>query len=269
MGQHRHPVRGVRRSRGGRELRPAQQEHQPPTAQRERRLRRRRRRARSRRGAHERDLQPGRDDRQRERRQRRRPQPRRAAPSPQTGTTTHAAVAGSAGLVDTGNGVIVTGALTGDSPCELSGPPASAGQAGKDAEGHDHRGPFKQVTDHPGRGARAPGRADHRSRCRGQVPDGRDGRGRGLPQVHGVRAVHRRALHEHRARRLVQPGDAVGAALRRHQPRLEDRRPQLPRVPPQRRARRASPDRTTVGTSTTSTAGSASVGAAWSSAPRR
>ena len=55
-----------------------------------------------------------------------------------------AAVAGSAGLVDTGNGFIVSGALTGDSPCERSGPPASAGQTGKDAEGHDHRGPFKQ-----------------------------------------------------------------------------------------------------------------------------
>ena len=57
---------------------------------------------------------------------------------------THAAVAGAGGLVDTGVGVIVTGALTGDSPCELSGPPASAGQTGQDAEGHDHRGPFKQ-----------------------------------------------------------------------------------------------------------------------------
>ena len=66
-----------------------------------------------------------------------------------TGTSaaghTHNAIAGSGGLIDTGNGVIVTGALTGDSPCELSGPPASAGQTGKDAEGHSHRGPFKQV----------------------------------------------------------------------------------------------------------------------------
>jgi hypothetical protein len=56
----------------------------------------------------------------------------------------HAAPAGKAGLVDAGVGVIVTGALTGDSPCEKSGPPASEGQVGKDAEGHDHRGPFKQ-----------------------------------------------------------------------------------------------------------------------------
>ncbi|HEY3724986.1 MAG TPA: hypothetical protein VGN59_16670 [Acidimicrobiia bacterium] len=57
---------------------------------------------------------------------------------------THVAVAGAGGLIDTGAGIIVTGALTGDSPCELSGPPASAGQTGQDAEGHDHRGPFKQ-----------------------------------------------------------------------------------------------------------------------------
>jgi hypothetical protein len=54
-------------------------------------------------------------------------------------------IAGSGGLIDTGNGVIVTGALTGGSRCELSGPPASAGQTGKDAEGHDQRGPYQQV----------------------------------------------------------------------------------------------------------------------------
>jgi hypothetical protein len=50
----------------------------------------------------------------------------------------------SAGLMKTGAGTIVTGALTGDSPCELSGPPASSGQVGKDAEGHNHRGPLLQ-----------------------------------------------------------------------------------------------------------------------------
>ncbi len=61
------------------------------------------------------------------------------------GEHVHSAPIGPAGLIDTGNGFIVTGALTGDSPCERSGPPASAGQTGKDAEGHDHRGPFKQT----------------------------------------------------------------------------------------------------------------------------
>lgn len=39
---------------------------------------------------------------------------------------------------------VITGALTGDSPCEKSGPPASVGQTVKDAEGHDARGPLKQ-----------------------------------------------------------------------------------------------------------------------------
>src|SRR4051812_23778106 len=38
----------------------------------------------------------------------------------------------------------IDGALTGDSPCEKSGPPASVGQVSKDAEGHDHRGPLYQ-----------------------------------------------------------------------------------------------------------------------------
>lgn len=40
--------------------------------------------------------------------------------------------------------IVLDGALTGDSPCELSGPPASVGQVKKDAEGHDHRGPLQQ-----------------------------------------------------------------------------------------------------------------------------
>jgi hypothetical protein len=51
---------------------------------------------------------------------------------------------GSAGLMKTAAGTIITGALTGDSPCEQSGPPASSGQVGKDAEGHNHRGPILQ-----------------------------------------------------------------------------------------------------------------------------
>lgn len=53
-------------------------------------------------------------------------------------------VVGSPGLVKTAAGTIVTGALTGQSPCEKSGPPASVGQVGQDAEGHNHRGPILQ-----------------------------------------------------------------------------------------------------------------------------
>jgi hypothetical protein len=43
-----------------------------------------------------------------------------------------------------GTMVVIDGALTGDSPCEKSGPPASVGQVKQDAEGHDHRGPNLQ-----------------------------------------------------------------------------------------------------------------------------
>jgi hypothetical protein len=52
--------------------------------------------------------------------------------------------AGSPGLMRTSAGTIVTGALTGTSPCEKSGPPASTGQVGKDADGHNHHGPLLQ-----------------------------------------------------------------------------------------------------------------------------
>ena len=43
-----------------------------------------------------------------------------------------------------GTMITIDGALTGDSPCEKSGPPASVGQVAKDSEGHDHRGPLYQ-----------------------------------------------------------------------------------------------------------------------------
>ena len=71
-----------------------------------------------------------------------------------------------------------------------------------------------------------------------------------------------------RARGEVRPRRAVGAAVRRHDPRLQDRRPELPRVPPERSARRLRRARTTCGTSTTSTAVSASTRRAWWSATR-
>lgn len=57
----------------------------------------------------------------------------------------HPGATGPAGLVDAGAaGTIVTGGLTGTTPCELSGPPSSPGQVGQDAEGHNHRGPVLQ-----------------------------------------------------------------------------------------------------------------------------
>ena len=52
---------------------------------------------------------------------------------------------GMAGMKHSKTGMqVIDGALTGDSPCEKSGPPASVGQVKKDAEGHDHRGPLVQ-----------------------------------------------------------------------------------------------------------------------------
>jgi len=53
------------------------------------------------------------------------------------GTHTHSDAAG-------GHSHAATGTLTGTTPCELSGPPSSEGQASLDAEGHSHRGPALQ-----------------------------------------------------------------------------------------------------------------------------
>ncbi|MGZ4694779.1 MAG: hypothetical protein ACXWA3_14250 [Acidimicrobiales bacterium] len=53
------------------------------------------------------------------------------------GEHTHSDAAG-------GHDHTATGTLTGTTPCELSGPPSSEGQAATDAEGHSHRGPALQ-----------------------------------------------------------------------------------------------------------------------------
>ena len=100
-----------------------------------------------------------------------------------------------------GTMVVVDGALTGDSPCEKSGPPASVGQVKKDAEGHDHRGPLYQ---YPVTQAEREQLIAEQAAARAvaeKYPHGRERRGGRLPQVDPVRAVHRRALHEYRARR--------------------------------------------------------------------
>jgi len=56
----------------------------------------------------------------------------------------HGKAKGSSAKPKVGTMIAIDGALTGDSPCEKSGPPASVGQVKKDAEGHDHRGPLYQ-----------------------------------------------------------------------------------------------------------------------------
>jgi hypothetical protein len=57
------------------------------------------------------------------------------------GTHTGAAAHSHAGEAPVG---AVSGWAVGTTPCEKSGPPASPGQAAKDAEGHSHRGPALQ-----------------------------------------------------------------------------------------------------------------------------
>ena len=72
---------------------------------------------------------------------------------------------------------------------------------------------------------------------RGEVPDGRGGRGGGLPQVDLYVPCIGAHYTNTGAGREVRLVGAVGAAVRRHEPRLQDRRPELPRVPPGRPAR--------------------------------
>lgn len=58
----------------------------------------------------------------------------------------HGVYHGKGGKAAVGTMQVIDGALTGDSPCEKSGPPASVGQVKKDAEGHNHRGPLVQYS---------------------------------------------------------------------------------------------------------------------------
>ena len=61
----------------------------------------------------------------------------------------------------------------------------------------------------------------------------------------------------------------VRALVRGHEPRLEDRRAELPRVAPRRTAARLRRDRTTAGTSTTQTADCACGAGSWSQVRNR
>ena len=109
---------------------------------------------------------------------------------------------------------VIPGSATGKSPCEKAAPtPASPGEVGAGAGGsaavdstagveageHGVRGMVQQVPlTHGASRARSTRRWPRPSTVVEGVPDG-EGRGRGrLRDVDGVRAVHRRALHEHR-----------------------------------------------------------------------
>src|SRR5262245_10276738 len=69
----------------------------------------------------------------------------------EAGGHSHSAT-GDSGTAHAGHGAIVSNAPTGDTPCEQSGPPASAGQISS-AGGHGHRGPIKweNITDRASR----------------------------------------------------------------------------------------------------------------------
>ena len=168
----------------------------------------------------------------------RRARPRGAATTTSTTGITNAVP------ISSGEAQVIVGSATGNSPCEKAAPtPASPGQVGAGGGGgekanvlageHGARGmvvqkPITQaqrmeLQQQMMRGARG-GRVPHRQGRRS---------GRLLP-VDGVRAVHRRALHERSPRDLVRPGAPVGVVVRRFDSRREDRRVELPRVSPQR-----------------------------------
>ena len=66
-----------------------------------------------------------------------------------------------------------------------------------------------------------------------EVSDGEGRDGRRLPHVDAVRAVHRRALHERTgSSRSSIPAHRRSCCTTAPDPDVEDRRPQLPRVPP-------------------------------------
>ena len=121
-------------------------------------------------------------------------------------------------VVVTPNGVkVIPGSATGKSPCEKAAPtPASPGEVGAGtggsepvktaagvaaAEEHGARGKVEQVplTAAEQKVLERPDRR-RRSAVAKKFPTVKDALGRRLREVDAVRAVHRRALHEHRAR---------------------------------------------------------------------
>jgi hypothetical protein len=68
-------------------------------------------------------------------------------PGPDRGSSAAAtsAVASSSSVAAGGHVHTTTGVLTGDTPCEQSGPPASPGQTADAEGGHGHRGPAAQL----------------------------------------------------------------------------------------------------------------------------
>ena len=170
----------------------------------------------------------------------------------------HAAIPGSGGLIDTGNGLIVTGALTGDSPCEKLGP---AGLGGPDGEGRrGPRPPRSARTSTRSRRPSASSCAGSRRRPARSPTSTRPSPTPRPPATASRRATCRASARTTRTSALVAKFDpaAPSELLYDGTPPTQDRRPELPRVPPGRPARGLRRPERPCGTSTTSTAASAS-----------
>ena len=120
--------------------------------------------------------------------------------------------------------------LDGSTPCERSGPAASPGQVATDAEGHSHRGPTAQQPITEAERIELAAQQEQARAAAARYPTVADAEADGYRM--SVAFVPCIGAHYTNvaARPVVRPGPSVGAAVRRHQPRLEDRRPQLPRL---------------------------------------
>ena len=139
-----------------------------------------------------------------------------------------------------GTMVTIDGALTGDSPCEKSGPPASVGQVEEGRRGPRPPRSAVPVPGHPGRARAADPAAGRRpARVAVKYPTVATAEAAGYRKsTVYVPCIGAHYTNTSRSSAKFDAVGAVGAALRRHQPRLEDRRPELPRVPPGRPAGR-------------------------------
>ena len=132
-------------------------------------------------------------------------------------------------------------------------------RSGKDAEGHAHRGPFKQEPADPGRGDRSS--QAEQDQARGvalKYPTVAAAEAAGYQQVDA--RTCRASARTTRTPALVgavRPGRPVRAPLRRHERRTPRSSGSATWCSTSAARPRASPGRTTAGTSTTSTAGSA------------
>ena len=122
---------------------------------------------------------------------------------------------------------------TGTTPCELSGPPTSPGQASTDAEGHEPPWPGAAGDARPATsGSQLEAQQEQARTVAYKYPTVKDAETAGYRQ--STAFVPCIGAHYTNIGLVVgvRPGQPVRAALRRHHARLEDRRAELPGVPP-------------------------------------